>query len=952
MKHKSESVLMSVGQPATACLNTLTGRRKRSLETVLIQSNCQEFYQCEDENMSTLHRGGATKKILRESVVRSNKNRKVLSSKSNSHLDSMCSIFHTATSDVNMSQSLEREKKQSRSRQRQRASTDKNTRNEQNKYKTKREGNAVKTKLRHYRKDRTLANIENVDIGKRRKSARINKGGQEKIISLNVTCHVTSRNPPLEQEKKKEQRNRRNKMKDEHNKKKTSNSMVYSIKSSNAKEQWEEQLQIVDACQEITHHDPTLTCKENIPPRRSQRTPKPITNRLTVNWENVKSYHHECITEQAKKVTLLSLTKRCASDKTLIRHQRKLDTRIPDTSTRKSSRKIKGVEQLVITWDNNKRYHSRSYTEYDTRKTSIPGPFPRDCAPSDHPTQLLLNENVVKNLDTTRFQEADRETLLNTTLVEQPNIVTLDTTTLGAEQRQNVGETEEELNLVPELNVTKEIQPIPQRALRRSLRKPQPTARFTVTWTDQCAVTDTKVASTHCISTTPDKNHLHHGYTIASSKVSFTSPCDGNYAPCSDPKDITSQSQSSPTIVEIEAFSQDKWKSEEKALNASTKQNSIEIRESLNLSISSHIKNKELLNKAGSLLVTSPRIQNVNDMRSTRKSCRKAQPIDRFTITWSKGERAPKLVSNTAPATKTAIDHPHSSNSPDVIHLEGTEVSRNNPSTRLSIHQRDTGTAARGILDKDDNWNFEEISLLWRTVMAGSDPTASNFWNSVAQKIKTKDAAECHKKWFSMDRTFGRKDGSRAKKTDTGREKNFLARSNHVKIQDVNDIFNATPMLGRSLINQRLPAHIVLPQLEDFNSPIIRSPAIAWNKYNGNVLYSPLASCQKFISRRSPILDKKGYKGYLKSLSRQGRIFSEKRKKKSTSQADTVQFTVKKKKTLNMPLRATFADGNIEMTATLHDGNLELRGPSDSDLEDLGIDLKSFDDECEMECSS
>jgi hypothetical protein len=169
---------------------------------------------------------------------------------------------------------------------------------------------------------------------------------------------------------------------------------------------------------------------------------------------------------------------------------------------------------------------------------------------------------------------------------------------------------------------------------------------------------------------------------------------------------------------------------------------------------------------------------------------------------------------------------------------------------------------------------------------------------------------------------------------------------------DVNDIFNATPMLGDSLMYQRLPAHIVLPQLEDFKSPIIRSPAITWNKDDGNVLHSPVAAYQKIISRRSPILDKKGYKGYLKSLSRQCRFFSEKRKNKSPSQDDTVQLMVKKKKTVNMPLRATFADGNIEMSATLHDGNLELRGPSDSDLEDLGLGLKSFDDDCEMECSS
>jgi hypothetical protein len=559
----------------------------------------------------------------------------------------------------------------------------------------------------------------------------------------------------------------------------------------------------------------------------------------------------------------------------------------------------------------------------------------------------LLNDNLVKNLDTTRFQEADCKSLLNTTTKEQQNIITLDNTILETEQ--SVRKTEEEVNPVPKLNVIQQIQPISQSVLRRFRRKPQPTASFTVTWTDQCAITDIKVASRQNIVTTPDKKYIQHGCNIAVSKVSSTSACDGNRVPCFNSKDMTSLFQSAPTVTEIGAISEDVLKSEDKALDASMKQNNIEICDILNLSVSPHNNNKELQHNGGSLMVTSPGIKNVKDKFCTRKSSRKAQPADRFTITWSKRERSSKLENAIAPATKTLSGYQHTSNSPNVIPQEGTEVSKQQSSSSLSIHQRDSRRATTGDFDNDDDWTNEDISLLWHTVMAGSDPTASNFWNNVAQKIKTKNATECHNRWFCMHRSFHCKGGTRVKKTDTGRGKNVFARSNYMNNHDVNDIFNATPMLGDSLMYQRLPAHIVLPQLEDFKSPIIRSPAITWNKDDGNVLHSPVAAYQKIISRRSPILDKKGYKGYLKSLSRQCRFFAEKRRKKSLSQVDTVRFTVKKKKTVNLPLRATFADGNIEMSATLHDGNLELHGPSDSDLEDLGLDPKSFDDNCEIE---
>jgi hypothetical protein len=954
---------MSVGQPSTSCLTTFTGRRKRSLETVLIQSTCQALYPCEDENISVLQGGAATTKLLRETVVRSNKIRKLLPSKSNNQLDSMCSIFLSTTSVVNMSESLVPEKKQTRPR-RKTATTDYDKRDKQNTH-TKKEtvGHVAKRKLRSCRKDRTLANFEHVDKGKR-KSSRINTEGQvdpngalEKLISHKVTCYVTSpgeRNSSserktsdhhLEQEKKQELKNRKliNKLRDENRfRNRAKNSKVDSKVKSNANKRREEQFRTVDVRQEITHHDQSLTCEETIHPRRSQRTPKPITDRLTINWEDVKSCHQGCAIEQARKITFLSSTKQCASGKTLIRNQQKHDKRIQTTSARKSSRKIKRMEQLVITWDNNKRYHSRALTEYFTRKSSDTCAFHRACIPSEQPIQVLLSENLVRNLDTTRFQEADCNSLLNTTTKEQQNIVTLDNTIIGTERCQNVRKAEEEVNPVPKLNVIQQSQPNSQSVLRRSRRKPQPTARFTVTWTDQCAV-----ASSQNIITTPEEKYIQHRCNIAVSKVSSTSACDGNHAPCFNSKDITSLSQSTPTVTEMGAISEDVLKSQDKTLDASTKQNNIEICDVLNLSVSPHNENKELQHNGGSLLVTSPRIKNVKDKFCIRKSSRKAPPTDRFTITWSKRERSSKLENTIAPATKTVSGYQHTSNSPHVLHQEGTEVSKQMSSSSLSIHQRDTHRATTGDFDNDDDWTNEEISLLWHTVMAGSDPTASDFWNNVAQKIKTKNATECHNRWFCMDRSFNYKGGTRAKKTDTGRGKNFLARSNYMNNHDVHDIFNATPMLGNSLMYQRLPTHIVLPQLEDFNSPIIRSPAIIWNKDDGNVLHSPVAACQKIISRRSPILDKKGYKGYLKSLSRQCRFFT--KKKKSLSQVDTARFAVKKKKTVNMPLRATFADGNIKMSATLHDGNLELHGPSDSDLEDLGLDPKSFDENCEME---
>ncbi len=163
---------MSVGQPSTSCLTTFTGRRKRSLETVLIQSTCQALYPCEDENISVLQGGAATTKLLRETVVRSNKIRKLLPSKSNNQLDSMCSIFLSTTSVVNMSESLVPEKKQTRPR-RKTATTDYDKRDKQNTH-TKKEtvGDVAKRKLRNCLKDRTLANFEHVDKGKR-KSSRI-----------------------------------------------------------------------------------------------------------------------------------------------------------------------------------------------------------------------------------------------------------------------------------------------------------------------------------------------------------------------------------------------------------------------------------------------------------------------------------------------------------------------------------------------------------------------------------------------------------------------------------------------------------------------------------------------------------------------------------------------------------------------------------------------------------
>jgi len=170
-----------------------------------------------------------------------------------------------------MSESLVPEKKQTRPR-RKTATTDYDKRDKQNTH-TKKEtvGHVAKRKLRSCRKDRTLANFEHVDKGKR-KSSRINTEGQvdpngalEKLISHKVTCYVTSpgeRNSSserktsdhhLEQEKKQELKNRKliNKLRDENRfRNRAKNSKVDSKVKSKANKRREEQLRTVDARQE------------------------------------------------------------------------------------------------------------------------------------------------------------------------------------------------------------------------------------------------------------------------------------------------------------------------------------------------------------------------------------------------------------------------------------------------------------------------------------------------------------------------------------------------------------------------------------------------------------------------------------------------------------------------------------------------------------------------------
>jgi hypothetical protein len=1033
MVKDKDSVLMSLGQLARSMPSTFATSRKRSLETVLVQPNYQVLRQKEVNSNPAVH--GVTK--ISRNKASSTHNNKL--PPSTNMLDSMCAIFLSAVSDNNNSQSpsviVTKQPRPKKSL----SSTDNIKKNsQQNRKGTNKEVKVATNSARHYREERTLSSIGNVlhvtHLSSIKKgcvdpniieeksisSPKIKSATTlQKLINLEENTGNIKRNSPLSQQKVQQPCNiptpreeQLSKISDEDQ---SHSGEMVSSKLNPTKEsteicQSEEEIQLFD-CLETNRHSHELVCntkksirpkkqhennniicdnKDIILPRRSQRTPKPITNRLTIDWD-LRTCQSSSAVERAKSAAILSST--TASGSRSIRRNRKEQRRdnvLLCTSVRKSTRSIKRVEHLVVTWDNDKRYYSRPSIESSANTSDTGGVNgSRGCeafASKPPPPQVQFNENLVKNLDTSRFQEADHNipSLSNPVLTDQENASLLqksliyscrpsnktveESSITGTEhlqedvpQQQKEGIIEEKpsssLSPTPKLKVTKLVQLTSKSSPRRSRRKPQPTDRFTVTWTKQVRVANTSIASANVITTSPGDTEKKCGEN--KTLLTHQSLCNENDVTSSNPGCKTPQTLLAQSLIDLEASSEAIQKSSATiSLNSATVQKDMGISEIARHECTSpQCQSEELRPKRGSFGDLSPRINNVGEKSTTcpRRSCRRPQPTDRFTVTWIKQPRVSNSVKTSAEfKVNSSNGTVHTNNFANDVstakNKEDTEESKDKLPASAVIQQTETCKVDNAVVTSEENWTNEEVSLLWRTVMAGVDPTAPNFWDYVAEQIKSKNATECHRRWFSLDPRCNSKGESKRKKArfDAGRGTIAMGMNSH----DVDDIFNSTPMLSNASMLQRLPAHLVLPHLEDFNinSPVIRSPAAPWNREGGSEMPSPEASSQNIIPRRSPILEKKGYKGYIKSLTRQFKIMKDKRNKNSSSQDDAGGFLSKKKATSHLPLRATMGDGIIEMSATLNNYNLELRGPSDSDLEDLGIDPKaSSDDDFEID---
>ena len=227
-------------------------------------------------------------------------------------------------------------------------------------------------------------------------------------------------------------------------------------------------------------------------------------------------------------------------------------------------------------------------------------------------------------------------------------------------------------------------------------------------------------------------------------------------------------------------------------------------------------------------------------------------------------------------------------------------------------------------------WTREHIQSL-RKAHHSVAPTSFSFWEDVADQLDGKTSEECRNKWFSLVQTPARK--QRAKRDANTKSREILGEDEKETIDDKDDdLFNSTPFRPDTQFHDgtddelsgvaELDEDVELPC--DFESPIAYSAKKVSNddrKYDSD-------------NGRSPLLFRKGYKGYIKGLAKIRKNADEKNRRARGGRSGL-------KMTSKLGGKAVFANigaGDVQMNAILTPGGtVQVQAPEESDLADLII---------------
>ena len=704
---------------------------------------------------------------------------------------------------------------------------------------------------------------------------------------------------------------------------------------------------------------PKKTSNLDIAPRRSERNLKQM-ERLTVNWESNKlpfqKSHQDNVEAPAG---LSSLHRNPNNTLTLMSHvsnsKPSNDQKVSTISLRRSCRQVKRPEHFKVTWDNDKR-GSSTVSPANTNRTQQMAECCGDDSTLLPNNQDQLNKSLVKNLDQSLFRKADNGIDSETGRATEANDeFTQKTAPQFTSSITAVDNCKDQCEMAPSHPVIKDNSILSRNTSsrsstrkqcharnvsvispRRSRRKIQPTDRFTVTWAKKTNMANVRNSSTTELASRPsDKS-----FNCDDDNKSMCNSWDGSiriFAGGNTASELISPQTITNQRVEAKEMNDPRF--DRNSINSPTSDIYLDTIKVLQECVSQQ-QQEGVTCSPPSYALRAKKQRNMDTINaiSPRRSKRKSLQTERFSVTWTnqrapKPKKAPDEFTINAPEEQADICRPS-------VNFDETVVLKNQETPKVGSDMTST-----------TSWTNNEVSLLSRAVL-GIDPTNSNFWELVADQIQNKDATECRLRWFSIIQSCNKNDQAKLNRTRIhgASAKNALGDAARTYGNDVDDIFNSTPYMNPLFcLPGRLGQQHVLPELEAFDSPIIHSPMVRVTENRNVARNSPTDSVPAFLSRSSPILEKKGYKGYIKLLSQQSKVIGKSKKSASSRPVAGIGTLKKSTKPSNLPLRAFTENGDIEMSATLNDCSLEVRGPTDLDLEELGIDPNVSVDDCEYD---
>ena len=254
-------------------------------------------------------------------------------------------------------------------------------------------------------------------------------------------------------------------------------------------------------------------------------------------------------------------------------------------------------------------------------------------------------------------------------------------------------------------------------------------------------------------------------------------------------------------------------------------------------------------------------------------------------------------------------------------------------------------------------WTDGEVATL-RKAYNAVDPKSSHFWEEIAFQVGVKSNGECQSKWFSLVRTpkdrrrkplKSRKENQPENETSSnGKMAGFSQKKGDASCASLrtkqwdegeDDIFDSTPLRGvfaKKNLENVWDQNLTL--LCDVGSPL----SISSYSHNHD------KEMEEIAPMPSPLRIRRGYKGYIKALSRGQKKVAGKKKERKAGKCNSKGIRA------DRSLSAVVGAGDVQMNGVLSPGGtVRVQAPSDSDLEDLviqpGEELSDDEDDVERE---